>query len=187
MNAVYIFIDGQYLSLISKYFGNGIPLKIDLYTLSLLLARNEELLCEKLFYYTAPPFQGSPPTTDEALRKANYDKFAAHLKKNPLIELREGRCQKIDGIFLQKGVDTLLTMDLMNCANSSIKQIILIACDTDFVPILNELRKKGIYITLYYFNDYRRKSRFSMSNHLLTTCDKHVLITHNLLRQSMSD
>ncbi len=79
---------------------------------------------------------------------------------------------------MQKGVDTLLTMDLMTLGqNKEITSIILLACDTDFVPVLNHIRteyKKKVI--LYYFNDRIRGSSFSMSNHILTACDKHVLI-----------
>ncbi len=76
-------------------------------------------------------------------------------------------------------------MDLMtNCSSEDIKTIIVMTCDTDFVPILNEIRKSGIKVILYFFNDYIRGSKFSMSNYLLTACDKSVLITKALLLRS---
>ena len=110
-------------------------------------------------------------------RKANYDKFISKLRKLNII-VREGRLQKIDSIYKQKGVDTLLTMDLMTLSNNKGKKnIILLACDTDFVPILNQTRKNGCRIVLFYFSDYKRKSNFSMSNYILTACDKSVLLT----------
>ena len=60
-------------------------------------------------------------------------------------------------------------MDLMDLDNK-IKTIILVACDTDFVPILNKLKEKGIKVILYYYTDKIRKSKFSMSNHLIDAC-----------------
>ena len=47
------------------------------------------------------------------MRRRNYDKFINILKRYQDIVVREGRCQKVDGGFTEKGVDTLLTMDLM--------------------------------------------------------------------------
>lgn len=69
-------------------------------------------------------------------------------------------------------------MDLMTLGqNPDINTIILLACDTDFVPVLNHIRKVcKKKVVLYYFSDRVRGSPFSMSNHILTACDKHVLI-----------
>ncbi len=174
-----IFMDGGYLSKISKYFGKGKHLRFDLILFGKQLADRNGLSCEHIFYYTAPPFQGSPPTELEIKLKAGYDSFVSKIKQNERITIREGRLQKIGEKFTQKGVDTLLTMDL--CREPLIrktKSIILVAADTDFVPVLNQIRAEmGIRVILFYFTDHIRKSQFSMSNHLLTACDKKVLIT----------
>ena len=165
------------MSKISKYFGGGKYIKIDINKFSIALAKSQGFWCKEIYFYTAPPFQGSPPTKEEMERKANYDKFISKLRKLNII-VREGRLQKIDSIYKQKGVDTLLTMDLMTLSNNKGKKnIILLACDTDFVPILNQTRKNGCRIVLFYFSDYKRKSNFSMSNYILTACDKSVLLT----------
>ncbi len=100
--------------------------------------------------------------------------------------VREGRCQKTGDGFQEKGVDTLLTMDLMNAAlDRGIKRVILVSCDTDFVPIITRLREDyKTEVTLYYFSDFVRNSRFSMSNHILNACDKGVLIKKEHFEQS---
>jgi hypothetical protein len=62
----------------------------------------------------------------------------------------------------------------------------LIACDTDFVPVLNRIRKEhNVEVILYYFTDKIRRSRFSMSNHILTACDKTVLLKREHFEQNM--
>lgn len=94
----------------------------------------------------------------------------------PNFFVREGRCQKIDGHYQQKGVDTLITIDLFKIPEN-IKTIILLVCDTDFVPVLNEIRSRGIKVILYYFSDRVRNSKFSMSNHILSACDEYFLLT----------
>lgn len=66
----------------------------------------------------------------------------------------------------------------------NIKKIIILTSDTDFVPILNNIRKMGIEVILCYYSDRQRKSRFSMSNYLFSACDRKVLITDELLEKS---
>jgi len=91
----YVFIDGAYLSLISKHFGKGKYLSFDINQFAITISKPQNLWCDGVFYYTAPPFQSSPPFEDEAKRKASYDKFVAKLKRVPNFTVREGRCQKI--------------------------------------------------------------------------------------------
>jgi len=173
----YVFIDYGYLKLIAKELNAP---KYDINQFAITLSKNEKLWCEQVYFYTAPPYQSANPTEDEKIRKANYDKFITHLHRIPTIVVREGRCQKINNEFKQKGVDTLLTMDLSDVKGSKIKEIIIITSDTDFVPVLNNLREKDINVILYHYTDKIRNSRFSMSNHLSRACDKQVQldITH---------
>ncbi|MCK4327128.1 MAG: NYN domain-containing protein [Candidatus Diapherotrites archaeon] len=176
MENALVFIDAGYLSHISKHFGKGKYLKIDYNQLAISLAKKQNLWCAGVYYYTAPPYQSPSPTEDEITRRANYDKFVNKVTRIPNFRVREGRCQKGGDDYIQKGVDTMLVMDLMDIPQHT-KTIILLACDTDFVPILNRLRTaRGIKVILYYFSDYIRGSRFSMSNHILTACDETILL-----------
>ena len=184
-----VFIDDGYLSKISKELGGGKYLKIDYPKFARYLSIKEGLWCEHIYYYTAPPYQSPKPTKEEASRKAGYDSFIDRIKKKGEVTVREGRLQKADGFFIQKGVDTLSTMDLLEAPiERGIKTIILIACDTDFVPILNKIRKeKGIKVILYYYTDKQRRSKFSMSNHILTACDKTVLLTKEFFTKNLKN
>ena len=113
------------------------------------------------------------------------------LNQNKEVTIREGRCQrlKVDGkyIYKQKGVDTLLTMDLMDTPIESpkIKQIILIASDSDFVPVINRLKKLGIDIILYTYFERNRKSKFSTSNKLLKTVTRYVKLKKEDFQECM--
>ncbi len=179
-NETFILIDGAYLSFISKFFGKGKPLKFKIEEFSKKLCSSSGMTCKEISYYTAPPYQNPKPTKEENARKGNYDKFIKKLTSaSPKINVREGRCQKDgDGHFHQKGVDTLLTMDLFRIAQQKkVNQIVIITADTDFVPIIKEIKKEfGIRVVLAYFTDRRRGSAFSMSNHLWNACDKKILI-----------
>ena len=81
-------------------------------------------------------------------------------------------------VYTQKGVDSLVVMDLMSVPleYSDIKTIILIACDSDFVPPINHLKKYGVKTILYSYFDKKRNSNFSTSNELMQTVFKYEII-----------
>lgn len=179
MKETILFIDAGYLSFISKHFGEGKPLKHKIENFSENIAKEINLKCVEIYFYVAPPFQSPSPSKEENIRKANYDKFIKKLKEaKPKINVREGRLQKIDNSFQQKGVDTLMTMDLLKTAQKKIvENIILITADTDFVPIIKNIREEyNIKVILAYFTDKKRRSAFSLSNHLWKAVDRKILI-----------
>lgn len=174
-----LFIDSGYLSFISKHFGKGKPLKYNIEKFTENICKERDLECEEIYFYLSPPYQSPNPTEEENKRKASYDRFIEKLKQvKPKINVREGRCQKIDNIFQQKGVDTLMTMDLFRIAQQEkIKTIILITSDSDFVPIIKHIKTEhNIKVILVYFTDRKRKSAFSLSNHLWKAVDDKILI-----------
>ena len=176
MKSTIIFIDGGYLSFISRYFGRGKPFKYKIEVFANNLAKTKGFKFKKIYFYTAPPYQSPKPTFEKKKRKANYDKFILRLKEAKII-VREGRCQKIDNTFQQKGVDTLMTMDLSRIPKKEgINQVIVLTSDTDFVPIIKDLSEDGIDVILAYFTDRKRKSGFSLSNHLWKACKNKILI-----------
>lgn len=175
MEDVIIFLDGAYLSLISKSFGGGKPIIYDIRKFAERLAQKENLLCKRIYYYVSPPFQSESPSEEEIKRKQGYDKFVRKLREIGLI-VREGRCQKINNTFSQKGVDTLITLDMIRNANL-FKKFIIVTCDTDFVPAIIDVREKDkVEVIVYYFKDFIKGSKFSMSDHILDVCNKRVLL-----------
>jgi len=106
------------------------------------------------------------------------------LRKKNWITLREGRCQKfinLDGKedFCQKGVDALIIMDMYDIKESypNVKKIILIASDSDFVPLIEKMKKRGVEIFIYTYFNRKRKSKFSTSNHLLKVASRWTMLT----------
>ena len=177
-----VFIDAGFLSKLSKHFGGGKYILYDLINFSRSLAKRQKLKCKKIFYYTAPPFLSPKPSTDEIKRKKDYDNFLSAMKKYPDFIIREGRCQrlKIDGKFeyCQKGVDTLMIMDLMDMLIDyvEIKKIFLIATDSDFVPIIKKLKERKVSTILYTYYEKGRKAIFSTSNELIQSADRYILL-----------
>lgn len=179
---VLFFIDAGFLSKLSKYLGGDKYIKFKINNFVKNLSSKYNWGIKKIFFYTAPPFQSNYPSQNEIKRKENYDKFKNSLIKENIV-FREGRVQrlKIDGNFeyKQKGVDTLLTIDLSHIKEDypDVKKIILISSDTDFAPILTDLKKRNIEILLFTYFDRKRKSQFSLSNHLLNSCSRWIKLT----------
>ena len=146
MEETLVFIDAGFISKLSRYFGGGKYLSYDIIKFTGLLADKIELIPKRIYYYTAPPFQSNNPSLEERNRKDKYDSFIKKLSENPKVVIREGRCQKLNKNSLisygQKAVDPLMIIDLMSVPLkfSFIKKIILIACDSDFVPAIEELK-----------------------------------------------
>ncbi|MBU0977011.1 MAG: NYN domain-containing protein, partial [Nanoarchaeota archaeon] len=95
------------------------------------------------------------------------------------ITFREGSCVRIklnNGkyTFKQKGVDALMIMDMYECILEFpiINKMILIASDSDFVPIVEKMKKNNKEVILYTYFDRKRNSKFSTSNQLLKSVSR---------------
>lgn len=180
-----VFIDEGFLDKLSRHLGNKKRIKFDKLKFAFNIAKKQNLFLKHIFYYTAPPFQSAKPTEDEIKRKRGYDSFIKSLSKNKEITTREGRCQKIinesgETEYNQKDVDTLMTIDLSHIKDDfpEIRKIILVSSDTDFCPIIKDIKKRWkIEVILYSYFDRRRNSKFSVSNELLNCCSKYIPLT----------
>ncbi|PIN91267.1 hypothetical protein COU57_01345 [Candidatus Pacearchaeota archaeon CG10_big_fil_rev_8_21_14_0_10_32_14] len=174
-----VFIDANFLSKVSYHFGEGKYLVYDLIKFSNYLSKKQKLNCKDIFYYTAPPFMSEISKKDEENKIEGYSRFVNKLSKKGVI-IREGRCQrlKIDDkyVYHQKAVDILLAMDLMKVPIKypDIKKIILIASDSDFVPVIMSLEEEGIKTILYTYYEEKRNTNLSRSNYLIKSVHKYV-------------
>ena len=148
------------------------------------VCKKESLNLKHLFIYTAPPFQSSKPTEKEDFLMSKYQNMTKMLRNKDWITLREGRCQKIinrqgEEEFYQKGIDALIVLDMYDFKENypSVKKIILIASDSDFVPVIERMKQKGFEIIVYTYFDRKRHSRFSTSNHLLNVASRWTKLT----------
>lgn len=181
MEKVLVMIDAGFLSKVSRELGEGHYFKYDILKFSKMLCGKNNLIFNHLFFYNAPPYQSNNPSDNERKRKEEYDSFLSKLTRDKtLVTIREGRCQRLKNngkyIYKQKGVDTLLTMDLMKVPIKfpKIKKIILIASDSDFVPVIQELKEMGIEVILFTYFDRIRNSNFSRSNELIKAVSKYI-------------
>ena len=175
-----VFIDAGFLSKVSRELGDGHYFKYDLLKFSKNLCGNLEFVFKHLFFYNAPPYQSTNPNEGQKKRKEEYDSFVSKLVIDDFVTIKEGRCQRlrVGGryIYKQKGVDTLLTMGLMDIPIKypKIKQVILIASDSDFVPVIERLKDLGIKVILFTYFNRVRNSNFSRSNDLIKSVSRYV-------------
>lgn len=184
MDNTLVFVDAAFLSVLSKNFGGGKHLNVDISMFAKDISRRHNLFCKHIFYYTAPPFLSDKISKDEYVRKKGYDKFLSKISKDKGITVREGRCQKITNKdnevkYTQKGVDALMVLDmaLVSIKFKDVRKIILITSDTDFCPIIEELDKLNIETLLCIYYEKKRSGKFSVSHHLIDCCESVYYLT----------
>ncbi|MCD4770903.1 NYN domain-containing protein [archaeon] len=181
MDKVVIFVDDGFFGLVKNHFQKEFGKKNKYLQTFRNICDKENLDLEHIFIYLAPPYQSKNPTKLESRLMSNYQRMVKMLKKKNWITLREGRCLKNidsngDFHFYQKGVDALVIMDMYDLRETfpDVSKIILIASDSDFVPVIKRMKDKGIKIILYTYFDRVRNSKFSTSNYLKQSCSKWV-------------
>jgi len=184
MEDTLVFVDDGFFGLVKKHFQNEDGKNKKYLQTFRNICEEEKLNLKHLFIYTCPPYQSPKPNEREDFLMSRYQNMTKMLKKKKWITLREGRCQRIlneKGAYeyCQKGVDALIILDLYDFKENypSINKIILIASDSDFVPIIERMKQKGIEVILYTYFDRRRCSKFSTSNQLLNVASKWAKLT----------
>ena len=154
-----IFVDGGYIdALANRYFGAG----ADYERLGRRIANvvagatAEPLDLLRTFYYSAAPYQSSPPTDDERARYSRFRSFQDALSSIPRFEVRLGRLQRQgtrpDGslVFAQKQVDLLLGLDIaLLSGKRQITHAALVAGDGDLVPAVDVAKREGVSVWLF--------------------------------------
>jgi len=175
-----IFVDNGFFKLVKKEFEKKSKKKKKFLQTFRNICKNENLDLKHLFFYTSPPYQSEIPDEKEKTLIKNYKYLLNFLKYKKWITIREGRCQRLkiedQYKYQQKGVDILISIDLMEIKEKYplVKEIVLIACDSDFVPLIKNIQEKGIKVILYTYFDRKRNSPFSRYNELLKSCNKWV-------------
>lgn len=168
MEDTLVFVDDGFFGLVKKYFQIKTKKPKKYLQTFRNICKKENLNLKHLFVYTAPPYQSPKPTKKEDNLMSKYQNMTKMLRKKKWITLKEGRCQKYidqkgNENYCQKGVDALIIMDLFDIKEnySNIKKIILIASDSDFVPVIKRMKEKGFEIIIYTYFDRKRNSKFS--------------------------
>lgn len=167
---VVCFIDGSNLySHLRDVFGSG---KVAIDDLCEHLAGPGRRLV-KWRFYAAPLPQGSTPY--EQARYAGQQRFFRFVQRERRGELRLGKFQRdSDGTLHEKGVDTMLAIDLVKLAAENKYEVaIVLSGDADLVPAVDMVRTV-----------YRKRVEMALPNvpafHLRQTVDAYVEITRGM-------
>ena len=179
MAMLVIFIDGAYMDKLAE---DDFRLWVDYQRLA------EQITAEvgrdtqgpldllRTYYYNSMPYQGDPPTEDEARRVSQKRRFFGALERLPKFRVREGwlvlRGVEQDGtqIFQQKRVDMMLGLELAKLsAGGRITHAAIVAGDSDFMPAVNFAQDNGVVVWL--FHGPRRSRQTGFSNELWAATD----------------
>ena len=106
----------------------------------------------------------------------SYDaqrRFFAHIQSpSQNFELKLGYLLKTKTGFQEKGVDTLITMELLIGAyENTYDEVYLFSADSDFVPVIKKVRALGKAVVYVCFPESRSQA-------LLFSCSRYVFVKH---------
>jgi uncharacterized LabA/DUF88 family protein len=147
----YVFIDGAYLSTFAsnkgkEWFGRSAELDYNLIATQLGGVRT--------FYYDCLPARAQDRESESEFqgRLAERQEFFDSLRRLPGWHVSEGlaKWRKKKGTT-QKEVDILIAVDMLtHTYRKNMDQILFVAGDLDFRPLVEAIVREGMYITLRY-------------------------------------
>ncbi len=174
MERVAIFIDEGYLNKALESLGRP---RLDYGRFIEAIQGDMPLL--RTYYYYCMPYQSPTPTPEERNMYQAKLSFVRYLSRLPRFELRQGRLIKRGTEYVQRRVDIMLASDLVRLSVSGqIKEAVLVAGDSDFVPAIAIAKDAGVLVTLCY-------APGAAHDELLDACDELVPITRDLLEDCL--
>ena len=135
----------------------------------------ETCLKEKKMPVMRPKYTQKQTEEDEK-RYKQKKKFYNKLKKHPRFEVNYGRLQIIGGEFKQKGVDVLMSLDIVDkCFENQIQHAIIVAGDSDFIPAIRRAKNYGAIVHLFC-------SKKKINRGLLNEVDEFHELTYSFVK-----
>lgn len=128
----------------------------------------------RTYYYNAPVIK---ELNEERYKK--QQKFFEILKNTPYLTLRLGRLVNRNGVYVEKGVDIKIAVDMLKLAHNNVYDTaILVSGDGDFVDAVEAVKELGKHVEHVYFKS-------GQSQHLRQSCDKYLELSKELLKPSL--
>lgn len=128
----------------------------------------------RVTYYDALPDDGQPPNERMEL-------FWEVVEAQPNVQLGFGSLRGLQRKVRQKGVDTLIAVDVLVGAFSGIYDLgILVAGDADFVPVVEEARRRGVAVVVAGWNE-------SMSPELSRPAGRYVTVQRHFVQAMLAN
>lgn len=158
MDRLALFLDAAYLEraladvFAQREGGKPVPLRPDFKRLPAALAGDKPW---RTYYYYALPYRSNPPLPAEQAAYEARRRFVDFVGRLPRYVLREGvvekRTARGEAIYVQKRSDVMLAVDLTRLAVArEITRAVLVAGDSDFVPVVEAARAAGVHVRLRY-------------------------------------
>ena len=135
---------------------------------------NFEALAKKLcgerefvrtYYYNAPIDQRSAPDAYAAQQR-----FFDYLHATPYLTLKLGRLVNRGGIYVEKGIDVKIAVDMITLASRNVfDTAVLVSGDGDFADAVEAVKDMGKHVE-------NACPRCSLARHLQQACDKVVIL-----------
>ncbi len=161
MDKVIGFIDGSNLYFGCKQQGRIPPW--DVVSLCRDIAGKDRKLV-RVYYYNARSIK------DEVSEEqyAGEEKFYNFLRNLDYLTVRLGRLEGRGNFKHQKGVDTLLVMDMLTLTfENAMDCAVLVANDGDYASVINEVKTRGKQVEVGFPGD-------TPAFHLRDVCDKYI-------------
>lgn len=154
MASLALFIDGAYAAKLAERH----RVWVDYEKLSARVTRDVgaaeggTLIRLRTYFYDALPYQGNPPSPEDADRFGKRRRFFDALEKLPKFKVRKGRTVRRDAphgshTYHQKGVDLMIGLDI---AQLSLKHMIthaaILSGDSDLLPAISLAQEEGIVV-----------------------------------------
>lgn len=152
---VNIYLDGGYLGKIIKQSG----IAVDIAKLTQIISEGEEI--SNIYYYNCLPWLSEKSQPEELALFNKVQRFYQVLQRIPKFQIKLGKLVKHNGIYTQKGVDTMIAADMMASAiEHKDTDLILVSGDRDFNPVVESIIKMGRKVTVC-----DTKNKKSLSNY----------------------
>ncbi|GAA8295210.1 hypothetical protein HpBT174_05610 [Helicobacter pylori] len=113
----------------------------------------------RIFFYTAKPL-------DSHSKKKDILNFLSTLERLNRTALRLGKLVKRGNVEVQKQVDMLLGIDMLEISlKHFVEKVVLIGYDSDMSPALKLARTNGIQTEIILFEDLEQKIESSLTKH----------------------
>ena len=155
-----IFIDGGYLANLAEHH---FRIRVDHEKLGneirdvIAGSTREPLDLLRTYFYDCLPYQGNPPTNEEAQRFSRKRSFFSALQRLPNYKIRQGRLMHRGDdahgrpIFQQKRVDLMIGLDIAGlAAKQQITHAALLSGDSDLLPAVEAAQQEGVAVWLVH-------------------------------------
>ena len=176
-NEIAILIDNGYFKQVINQILNIEHKKIDYNKLTKKIASTLKKEIYRIYFYDCPPKVKEDDKSKEMYK--NFDKFLKALEHIEKFEIRLGKLVERDNEYVQKGVDVLITIDLLRIGLKIRNlDVAIITGDADFVPAIKVIKDEGIKVYLFH-SEIKRQ----YADELYSVCD----IRYPLNKEFLSD